>query len=135
MKKCIVCGEIKDESEFSVRHSNKDGSVNLRSECKSCHSNAEMERYYQKQSFIDSKKTPCIKCGESRIRCLSFHHIDPSEKDFTIGQLRKSNLNVIELEIDKCICLCLNCHHEFHYLNDAYNLTLDEYLKHKHHCH
>ena len=78
---------------------------------------------------MDSKKTPCVKCGEDRIRCLSFHHICPDEKDFTIGKLRKSNLDVIEQEINKCICLCLNCHHEFHYLNDAYNITLDEYLK------
>lgn len=128
MKQCVICGEIKDDSEFFIRHKNKDGSINLRSECKSCHSNNEMMRYYQKQAFIDSKKTPCAKCGESRIRCLSFHHIDPADKDFTIGQLRKSSLEVIEKEINKCICLCLNCHHEFHYLNDADAITLDEYL-------
>lgn len=129
MKKCVVCGEIKDESEFFIRHKNKDGSVNLRSECKSCHSNNEMERYYQKQAFIDGKKTPCAKCGESRIRCISFHHINPTEKEFTIGKLMKSNFNVIEQEISKCICLCLNCHHEFHYLNDICDITLSEYLK------
>lgn len=128
MRKCTVCGEIKDENEFFVRHRNKDGSVNLRNECKSCHSKNEMERYYQKQSFIDSKKTPCAKCGESRIRCLSFHHVEPTAKEFTIGQLRKSNLDVLEREINKCVCLCLNCHHEFHYLNDLYGITLDKYL-------
>ena len=128
MKKCAICGEIKDDSEFFVRHKNKDGSVNLRSECKSCHSNEEKNRYYQKQAFIDSKKVPCAKCGESRIRCLSFHHKNPNEKDFTIGQLRKSSLNVIEREINKCECLCLNCHHEFHYLNNLTGITLEDYL-------
>ena len=129
MKICSICGKIKDESEFSVRHRNKDGSVNLRSECKSCHSIGEMERYYQKQKFIDSKKTPCAKCGEKRIRCLSFHHVNPSQKEFTIGQMRKSSLDKIEQEMNKCICLCLNCHHEFHYLNDTIGIALDEYLK------
>ena len=99
MKQCSICGELKDENEFFVRHRNKDGSVNLRSECKKCHSDNEMERYYLKQEFIDSKKTPCAKCGEERIRCLSFHHINPNEKEFTIGQLRKSNLSKIEKEI------------------------------------
>lgn len=129
MKTCSICGKIKPETEFFVRHRNKDGSVNLRSECKSCHSDGEMERYYRKQAFIDGKKTPCAKCGENRIRCLSFHHINPNEKEFTIGQLRKSNLDRIEQEIEKCICLCLNCHHEFHYLNDTIGTSLDEYLK------
>ena len=128
MKICNICGQLKDESEFHVRHRNKDGSINLRGECKACHSNNEMERYYKKQEFVDSQKTPCAKCGESRIRCLSFHHVNPKDKEFTIGKLLKSNLNVIKNEIDKCICLCLNCHHEFHYLNDTIGITLDEYL-------
>ena len=129
MKQCSICKEVKDESEFFVNHKNKNGSVNLSNKCKSCHSNEEMERYYKKQAFIDSNKKPCAKCGESRIRCISFHHINPREKEFTIGQLRKSSFDVIKSEIDKCVCLCLNCHHEFHYLNNAFGTTLDEYLK------
>lgn len=129
MKQCTICGKFKDEDEFFVRHRNKDGSVNLRSECKECHCLGEKERYYKKQEFMDSKKTSCAKCGENRIRCISFHHVNPKEKDFTIGKLRKSNLAVIEKEINKCICLCLNCHHEFHYLNDTFGTSLDEYLK------
>lgn len=128
MKRCVVCDEMKDESEFFVRHKNKNGSVSLRNECKACHSNEEMQRYYHKQEFIDSKKSPCVKCGESRIRCLSFHHKNPNEKDFTIGQLRKSSLDIIEKEINKCICLCLNCHHEFHYLNNLTGIALEDYL-------
>ena len=129
MRKCSMCGELKDEQEFFVKRQNKDGSIVLCSQCKKCHSGQEMKRYYEKQTFIDNKKIPCAKCGESRIRCLSFHHIDPANKDFTIGQLRKSSLDIIEKEINKCICLCLNCHHEFHYLNDTSGVTLDEYLK------
>lgn len=129
MRKCSVCGQVKDEVEFFVRHRNKDGSVNLRSECKTCHSNNEMSRYYEKQDFIDSHKTPCVKCGESRVRCVSFHHTDPAKKEFTIGRIRKSSFKVIEREISKCVCLCLNCHHEFHCLNNSQGITLDEYLK------
>ena len=129
MKQCTICGKFKSEEDFFIRSKNKDGTVNLRSECKECHCLGEQERYYKKQEFMDSKKTSCIKCGENRIRCISFHHINPKEKDFTIGKLRKSNLTVIEEEINKCVCLCLNCHHEFHYLNDKNGISLDEYLK------
>lgn len=129
MRKCSVCGQIKDESEFFVKKKNKNGSVCLHSWCKVCHSKQEMERYYKKQEFIDSHKTPCLKCGENRIRCITFHHVDPSVKGFTIGQIRKSSLKTIEKEINKCVCLCLNCHHEFHYLNNAEGISLDDYLK------
>ena len=128
MKKCEVCGQFKDESEFFVKRRNKNGSVVLQPLCKKCHSDREMERYYKKQAFIDSKKSSCIKCGESRLRCLSFHHLNPDDKDFTIGQLRMSSLEKIQQEIDKCVCLCLNCHHEFHYLNNTQNITLEDYL-------
>ena len=129
MKRCVICGEMKDESEFYVRHRNKDGTINLRGECKVCHSNREMQRYYEKQAFIDAHKLPCAKCGEERIRCIAFHHTDPELKDFTIAQNRKTNYKVIEREINKCICLCLNCHHEFHYLQSINGISLEEYLK------
>lgn len=129
VKKCEVCGEIKNLSDFFVKSKKKDGSNRYDSMCKECHCKYEMERYYKKQQFMDSKKTPCIKCGEKRIRCLTFHHVDPKKKDFTIGCLRKSSLEVIEKEIDKCVCLCLNCHNEFHYINTHEGISLDEYLK------
>ncbi len=31
-------------------------------------------------------------------------------------------------EIAKCIVLCANCHREFHYLNDNYQISIDDYL-------
>lgn len=128
MKKCSVCGEFKDASEFFVRRIKKDGSVTLKNSCKACHSAGEMERYYRKQKFIDDRKTPCVKCGEKRLRCITFHHVNPAEKEFTLRQNRKSSLKVIEQEIAKCVCLCLNCHNEFHHLNNQFGTTLDEYL-------
>lgn len=128
MRRCSACKEEKDETEFFVKEIRSDGTKVLCSECKVCHAKRESERYYAKQAFIDSKKTPCAKCGEDRIRCITFHHKDPFTKDFTIGQIRKTNLKVFESEIDKCVCLCLNCHHEFHYLNSSDGVSLDEYL-------
>lgn len=31
-------------------------------------------------------KSPCIICGESELVCIDFHHIDPNNKEFTIGK-------------------------------------------------
>lgn len=82
---------------------------------------------------LDSFKTPCVKCGETRPWVIAFHHIDPSTKEFSITSHRScSELNLLK-EVEKCVCLCRNCHAEFHYMygNNPKNPAndLDEYLK------
>jgi hypothetical protein len=60
---------------------------------------------------------PCIKCGESELCCLDFHHRDPSKKDFVIGQSYNRGVGVerIKQEIAKCDILCANCHRKLHH--------------------
>lgn len=65
------------------------------------------------QNFVDSLKTPCAKCGEERLWLLQFHHIDPSKKEFQV-QATRSREKILE-ESKKCVCLCSNCHTEYHY--------------------
>ena len=70
----------------------------------------------------------CVKCGYSKcIESLDFHHKNPNEKSFTIGRLRKGAEETLQKEIDKCVCLCANCHREFHHL-EKMGLTLEDYL-------
>jgi len=79
----------------------------------------EVKRNYGrvKRSELDSLKTPCVKCGETRPHVIDFHHIDPSQKQFTIVQKYRSvSESDLNSEIAKCVCLCANCHREFHYL-------------------
>ena len=85
------------------------------------------------REFLFSLKTPCAKCGETRPHVLQFHHIDPSTKTATICAIKKYPSDVIIAEVEKCVCLCANCHFEFHFLygNKPKNPVgaLEEYLQ------
>jgi hypothetical protein len=93
------------------------------------------DRYRQKKIEIQDLKIglKCAKCGYDKCGAsLEFHHIDPSEKDETISRMISNNytLDLVEEEIKKCIVLCSNCHHEFHFLeHNNENYTLDNFLK------
>jgi predicted nucleic acid-binding Zn ribbon protein len=63
---------------------------------------------------INYKGGRCQVCGYDKcVRALSFHHLDTTRKDFSIGGISKS-WKTIQAEIDKCALLCMNCHAEVH---------------------
>ena len=127
-KVCSKCGLEKPVSEYHKNGFDRQGKQRYRGYCKTCANKCEMERYWKKREFIDAQRTICVKCGDTRSYVLDFHHKNADEKEFTIGTLKKGNQEVIQAEIDKCVCLCANCHREFHYL-EKQGLTLEEYLK------
>lgn len=58
---------------------------------------------------------PCIHCGESDPRCLTFHHRDPRDKAFQINvATRYWRLESIIAEVEKCDVICANCHLKLH---------------------
>ena len=61
---------------------------------------------------------PCFDCGGVFDPiCMDYHHIDPSTKHKGgIPQMIKSGYGIerIQGEIDKCVCLCSNCHRMRH---------------------
>ena len=65
-------------------------------------------------TIMDEKS--CERCGESDNACLDWHHVDPSQKEHEVSFLlcNRSREAILE-EIDKCICLCSNCHRKLHY--------------------
>lgn len=70
----------------------------------------------KRKEFNAKWKHPCEKCGEERLYLIQFHHIDPSTKLFCIGANSTAKQDdVLEAEVKKCVCLCSNCHDEFHY--------------------
>lgn len=58
----------------------------------------------------------CQICGYNKCRrALSFHHKDPSKKDFGLSAkgLTRS-WEKTKIELDKCVLVCANCHMEIH---------------------
>lgn len=129
MKKCSKCNIEKPKTEFHKNGFDQLGNQRFRGYCKQCANKLESLRYQKKKDYINSKKTKCLKCGDDRFYLLDFHHKERENKDFTICQYKKGNLKLIQLEIDKCIVLCANCHREFHFLEKEQNINLETYLE------
>ena len=127
-KICSKCGIEKPVTEYHKNGFDRQGNQKYRGYCKDCASRIESERYQMKKTYIDEQKLSCAKCGDTRTYVLDYHHKDSTEKEFTIGKMKKGSLELIQKEIDKCIVLCANCHREFHWL-EKQGLTLDEYLQ------
>ena len=72
-------------------------------------------RLRTKQRAVAYKGGKCVMCDYTRCnRALTFHHLDPDQKDFTIGGQGTRGWNHIQSELDKCILLCCRCHTELH---------------------
>ena len=151
MKRCTKCGIEKPKKFFSKQSRQKDG---LNPWCKDCYgeyrkihkdiSRNYQRAYYQKHNEIKKQyrkdkleqihklKQSCVKCGEARAYVIDFHHIDPKEKEFEPSQLINASNPRLMNELKKCVCLCRNCHAEFHYFygNNPKNPVeaLQEYL-------
>ena len=74
-----------------------------------------------KEKLVEYKGGKCERCGYNKcITALEFHHLDPNEKEFGVGNFEVLSFDKCKKEVDKCILVCSNCHREIHY---------EEYLK------
>lgn len=106
IKHCLICN-----SAFKP----KDKNANQRLCCYNCMPEG---KQLLRTDFINLIKQQyggrCERCGyDIYLGALDFHHIDPKEKDFTVGDKDFRLQECIE-EIKKCILICSNCHREFH---------------------
>lgn len=106
IKQCLICN-----SDFKP----KDKNANQRTCCYNC-----MPEGHQlsRSEFIDlirkQRGGKCERCGYNNYQgALEFHHIDPSKKDFTVGDRDFKLKDCIE-ETKKCVLICANCHREIH---------------------
>lgn len=86
-----------------------------------------MKRERKRVWFQSIKKQyHCIVCKTNDFRVLDFHHRDSSTKMYRIAHMiyRASQAKILA-EIQKCDCLCSNCHRILHY-EEKRNLPLGQ---------
>ncbi len=128
MKTCSHCKEDFPIEDFAFK--NKALGIRI-SFCSKCRKQKSKESYYKhrdtnitrikkykkenKEWFFEMKKQlSCCVCGENESSCLDFHHIDSEEKEFNVSTMIESSKKKIIEEINKCACLCANCHRKHH---------------------
>jgi transposase len=83
--------------------------------CKRCRlERVSRRRRNVKRILVEEAGGKCLICGYDRChRVLQFHHLDPSTKDFHIGEAGATrSLARSRAEARKCVLLCANCHGE-----------------------
>ena len=128
MKTCNHCKETFPIEEFAFKNKTLGKRINFCGKCRKeksknsfyKHHNTNLTRIknYKKDNkkwFHEMKETlSCCVCGESESSCLDFHHIDANDKEFDISSKTDVSRNTILEEINKCACLCANCHRKHH---------------------
>jgi len=103
---CRLCGEQFDYNRSKGHRATV---------CNNC--NGTVRRYKLKRRAIDYKGGKCNSCGYNKCQgAMEFHHIDKTSKKFEIGGSYNRSWKELQIELDKCILLCSNCHHELHYI-------------------
>jgi hypothetical protein len=121
---CVVCGEFLrgKQRAFCSRH------------CKNRHTNYHHQSYDKQLERGRTRKVKlvlklggrCMVCGYARnLAALEFHHREPDSKVFQLDARTLANRNWrdVEMEAEKCLLLCSNCHAEHHnpgaFIDDA----------------
>ena len=72
-------------------------------------------RRRRKERAVEYKGGKCEICGyDDYMEALTFHHLNPDDKEFGIGDGGCRSWEIIKKELDKCALLCYNCHSEIH---------------------
>jgi hypothetical protein len=73
----------------------------------------------RKLEFCLYKGGACSECGfaatEDTIAAFDFHHINPTEKEYTPSDMLMLKKSKVFKELDKCVLLCSNCHRILHH--------------------
>lgn len=105
-KVCLICGK-----EFTP----KTAMANQRQCCYDCMPDGvQLTRGMFLAKIKQVRGGKCMRCGYDKcLKALEFHHLDPSQKDFTISNDRFKLQDAVT-ESKKCILICSNCHKELH---------------------
>lgn len=80
--------------------------------CSKCYQKA--KRWEIKYKLIQRLGGSCNDCGVTpetvSLAGFDFHHLDPEDKGFNIGEGINRRWDDLRKEVDKCVLLCANCH-------------------------
>ena len=110
--RCSHCRTVLPRSRFYTRADGRPSSW-----CISCvNGNVTVRQRALKKKAVEYKGGKCQECGYDRcLAALEFHHLDPEHKDFNLAAVSRTKWNEkTQQELDKCACLCANCHRETH---------------------
>jgi len=103
----VTCSKCNREYEFDKKKGH------TKTVCNSC--TVSNRRFILKDKCLEYKGGECARCGYKKSkRALTFHHVDPTQKEFGISGGHSRSWDSIKNELDKCILLCMNCHMEVH---------------------
>ena len=122
-KICNSCNRLLSLSEFYSNGRTSMGLIKYKPTCSRCENSARKSNFESLiATYLGTKnqKYECTKCRYTGIfGSLDFHHRNPKEKDFNIGD-NNSSISVerfmssIVPELEKCDLLCPNCHRQEH---------------------
>ena len=132
-----ICSRCKIGKDFSEFHKKVNGKFGLSCYCKDCAIRIAKEYYRDNRDTIAPrmlardkliknrikvalgtiKSQGCCLCSEKEICCIDFHHVDASLKGENVSYMAGiKNINKLVCEINKCVCVCANCHRKIHAL-------------------
>lgn len=125
MRICIGCKKSEKEMDFYKQKSVK--------YCKECFKQYMREKHKNGYNVKTNERTrnrrlkhitavtkikkqigKCACCPETEVACFVLHHLDPTQKDFGIGENIVRSWKLIINEIEKCVVVCCNCHAKIH---------------------
>jgi hypothetical protein len=98
----------------TVFHRYSDGPTRSRFRCKRCVGEAVLRRQRRiKRILVQEAGGGCRVCGYNRcMTSLHFHHVNPSQKAFSITMAMGRSIDTYREEARKCVLVCANCHGE-----------------------
>lgn len=138
LRKCKYCGvEANTIEELALFCTNSSYMYNKMLECKPCKNKRFKDEYYKdieksrlyyrtraqgsgfKLRALAYKGNKCLDCmlevNQDNYVIFDFHHLIPSEKEFTPSNILNHSWKKLTKELDKCVLLCSNCHRLRHH--------------------
>lgn len=113
---CSKCKDDKPKTAFYTSFRKDRNKVVTYHECRMCFRIRMNARHEEtKLLLVRESGGSCKRCNYNRSpRVLAFHHLDSTKKAFEISERPSADINVLRMEVAKCILLCPTCHAEKH---------------------